>query len=168
MQPLHVSLTIHSRTSFGMWGRVTHPEQCVASAAETASPVSTNVREETSVTFTACDVDKIPVNHRLPTPYDPRDFEVLLIDVHGKKIRGRWAPEVEYSGDGVYTARFKCGTSGQFGLNLQLDDVDMGRIEVEAICPNDLVVVSGGRCGCQAGFFQLTAWSDCEMCEPGK
>jgi hypothetical protein len=160
---------VQARTRFVVWGSGGLGANCALSEQPTldgGGAVTVGVQRR--VPFTACDSDQLPVDHQLPTQGDPRRPSVSLL------AAGRDVPAsvpIEYASDGMYAALLTVPTHGTFHVTVHLDDHD-GLLAGDAVCPssgaNRRVPLPSGRCGCGAGFHQLTEAEDCEPCAPSK
>eukprot|EP00966_Prymnesium_polylepis_P303601 7013251-Prymnesium_polylepis.1 len=152
---LEVALTVVAQTSFVMWARVAPPERCVPSSEAAALELSsTTVSVQRSVPFTACDIDGIPVDHRLPSPTDARAFSASLnASAHHPLVSQSSATtRVEYTSGGVYDLLLLVPTHDAFTVQLKLAEEAVGTLVGNATYPNDRTPLGGGDCGCRPGF----------------
>ena len=120
-----VSLLVASITSKMAWGRVPAEELC----SNRLSSVHLIVGIGTSVPFTACDYEELPVVHGLPSPRDDRRFTAFL-DSDGRLLFPA------YVGQGIYEAAVQVSTHGTHSLRVELDsDTAVGILSMQAACP---------------------------------
>eukprot|EP00966_Prymnesium_polylepis_P239038 5528553-Prymnesium_polylepis.1 len=96
-QPVHISLSVQASTSFTVWGHVVTAAECVQSARATLD-LTTVAGKLRYVAFTACDSDRLPVDHQLPSAADRRRFFASLDTATSKNE----TMQIEYVGSGVY------------------------------------------------------------------
>jgi len=170
-QPLHVFLAVQARTSFALWGRVTHPERCVADAlrprftqlSHATLDDSTVVGQIRREAFTACDVDRIPVDHRLPSQADTRAFSAQL-RLSSSSVQLR----VEYATSGIYDLLLTVPAQGYFVVELLLGDKSTAHLNGTAECSGDQETIGDGTCACMSGFEPLATSNRCRRCGPGQ
>jgi len=133
----------------------------------------------TNISFTACDVEGLPLRHSLPTARDglpdPRSFFALLRnDTTGDSL----AVPIDSPAGGRYVAVVIPGLLGIFSLQLRLGmDEDtrsatpkQGELLVEVLCPVGLVADPSARsCTCDRGYTPKSAdvLAGCEPCAAG-
>eukprot|EP00966_Prymnesium_polylepis_P173999 4025720-Prymnesium_polylepis.1 len=187
---LEVALSVQAQTSFVEWGRVAPPQRCSRSSSDhnyTLSPDrSSTVSVQSSASFTACDIERIPVDHQLPSPTDPRSFAVSL---NASAQHHAASSRIEYYHGGIYDIYFTVPTHGAFTIELRLAGAPIALLVGGAACPGDRVPLSDGSCGCRMGsspapidsllglppcepcpintFKQLHGHEPCQSCPPG-
>ena len=128
----------------------------------------------TTLSFTACDFDGLPVSRVLPRPGDPRRFDATLARASGNALPSASAEpafdlEVEYVAGGLYYAHVTVLRGlGEFELRLELggESILYGQ-PVNVSCADGQVALDDGlTCGCDAGE-QANADPDAELpCSP--
>ena len=175
---LYVSAdTVASRSSWGLptEGRCVSLEAQRENQVREASWLKLRIGSRTGLDFQACDLDGLVVQHKLPSEYDSRRFEVIptLVDSpfqeHPFATLSSEVATVAYVGGGAYNVRFHFSTPGNYSLNLTLGSELVGlplRLIVE--CPlREAPILSGSTCGCAPGLELLGA-GQCELCPEGK
>ena len=109
------------------WGRVFAEEPC----SDKLLSVQLIVGIGTSVPFTACDDEALPVAHGLPSPTDDRRFTASL------GSDGRQLIPTYYVGQGIYEAAVLASTHGTRTLHVELNSTTAGgTLMLLAKCPN--------------------------------
>eukprot|EP00966_Prymnesium_polylepis_P325966 7381898-Prymnesium_polylepis.1 len=113
--------------------------------------------------FTACDDDRLPVDHQLPSQMDERRFSAHL-EATGT---ARQSVRYDYLGTGVYELQLAVPTRGAFAVDLQLGDASVARLTGQAACSEDRAPLADGSCGCKAGSEPKSGTRDCQRCVQG-
>ena len=167
IQELGVSLTVQSRTSFAVWGELRWEPKvqrlCDPSLINSRDDGVSTVGVALHFPLTACDVDRLPVDHPLPNQRDARSFSALL-----GSTQAALAVPIAYAGDGVYNIYLTLSIYGNFSVTLLLADEPVGRLFGVATCPSDgrAVALPDGQCGCPAGT-SLDDRNECTPCDIG-
>ena len=165
-QSLLISLSVQARTSFIAWGRVctngtfAQPLALGEGLATIAMPLldGTVVDVVRRVPFIACDHDRLPVRHQLPSLSDQRSLRAFLHEFGGTSD-----VTIEYTGGGGYDALLTVSWYGPFNLSLRLDAENVF-LSGRAVCASNREAIPGrGSCGCTAGTFESTTRT-CEPC----
>lgn len=175
-----MATVVASRTA---WGAIfQHGSQ--PSVAVSAPKRIGLVGEMQRVSFTACDVDGLPVAHSLPTSRqplpDPRAFTAALLD----EANGETAVDVVHVGDGVYEARVNPRRLGRQWLRLYLGVAGETRADatpgegaavITVGCAKGFIIdATDSTCTCDAGHQRETvvdatgkSFDECVPCAPG-
>ena len=131
-------------------------------------PLSIEFGAATNISFTACDVEGLPLRHSLPTARDglpdPRRFSAeLRNDTTGDSLE----VPVDSPAGGRYIAVVTPGRLGIFSLQLRLGQTAssqlsatpaQGELLVEVVCPAGLVADPAARiCTCDRGYTPKSA-----------
>ena len=169
--PVSASVRALASVSASTWG-----SSCDTSAAQRTANVVQGA--DLLLEVFSCDVDGLPTDHSLPTPYDSRQFTAhLAIDISsGSSL----APiSVEHLGGARYQAAWRGSLLhggglglGDFVLTLQLGGVTVGLpINVTVVCAFGLSVGPDGRCACPPGEERdanANTATSCTACLAGK
>ena len=121
-----VRLLVASRTSKIVWGQVPPRELC--SNRLLSAKVVVDIG--TSVPFTACDEEELPVAHGLPSSTDNRRFTASF-DSDERKLTPT------YLGQGIYKAAVQVGTHGTHSLSVELNgNAAAASLSMQAVCPD--------------------------------
>ncbi|KAL1500157.1 hypothetical protein AB1Y20_012827 [Prymnesium parvum] len=168
-QVFHVSLTVEATTSFAVWGAVPPEEQCPhpTLAASRWFPPGANTSQNSVplaftaipyiIYFTACDSDRLPVQHQVPSTSDPRQFSVLL---EGSPV------SIQYAGEGRYSLRLSRRFHGHANLALLLGGVSLSSIVLQGHCGEGFVESPGSECGCPPNTEPVD--DRCVLCRDGQ
>ena len=108
------------------WGRVLTDELCTSRLIYVPLIVGVG----SSVLFTACDIENLPVAHGLPSPTDDRRFTASL-NSDGKQLTPT------YLGGGTYEIIVQVGTRGTHSLSVELDSTEaVASLSMQAACPD--------------------------------
>ena len=171
--PVHAAVTANVSGAASVWGRASDgacaPLSCSGGARSLNESTGfacedgramaiVQLGKPTRLPFTTCDVDALPVNHRLPLPPvggqegDPR---ALTVHVTPPVVDNIPAPETTlvYAGAGRYEVVLDVRHGlGEYSVALELDGEPLVPLPVLARCPTGLVPLPGNRdCGCDAG-----------------
>lgn len=150
-----VSMAVRTTTHHIVWGSVVGGFCSMTNRSESDSLISATLLVPERASFTACDVDDIPVGHSLPSPTDARLF---IATIEGKE------QSIEYYGGGMYLAKLLINRHGSFYLDIQLGELRW-RHPGRGYCPNGEVQIADGTCGCAAG--EEPVGSRCLPCKVG-
>ena len=117
------------------WGRVFAEELC----SDRLLSVQLIVGIGTSVPFTACDDEALPVAHGLPSPTDDRRFTASLDGQQSSPT---------YVGQGIYEATVLASTHGTHALHIELNSNAVGgTLTLLVACPSSgrTVALATGR-----------------------
>ena len=161
--------TVANTTTWGMFS----PDQARAGCANISSPGVLEVRIGQTVTqsFTACDLEALPVNHPLPGARDARTFGARLARVgnDGTPEATSTTQAVVYASAGVYDVQVVApAVIGPYRLTLALNDEAVpGHVDVRVICSQGLIELADGiSCGCEAGEYLKADGTQCLPCLP--
>ena len=117
---------VSTKTAKAVWGRVPTNGMCNAVLLPEARLV---VGEESSVSFTACDNDDLPVAHSVPSSTDLRSFTAFL------GVTALSSPV--YVGDGTYDVTLQTEFWGEDVLQMEINGSRAGApLKVVASCPS--------------------------------
>eukprot|EP00966_Prymnesium_polylepis_P172026 3977917-Prymnesium_polylepis.1 len=129
---LKVSLTIRASTSFvvwsfAVWGRTAGEQRCVQGTDRESldrdlvvSALSWgDATVDRRIQFAACDAERIPVDHPLPSWEDQRAF-IAYLKEGGRPHMKQTMARVTYIGNGLYDVSVRPTTYGAFSVELQL------------------------------------------------
>jgi len=148
--PVHISLSVQAATSFAVWGNVDAAAKCAQSAR---APLDLTVAGKLRrAPFTACDADRPPVDHQLPSAADQRRFFASLDTARSESE----TLQIEYLGSGVYDVNVVVPTHGAFAVALRLGNqrsvaLTTANLTGHALCSGNRVGLPGGACGCPPG-----------------
>ena len=156
---LVVTATVHSTT----WGQV-NGSTCSSAAVAPRLDAGTTMGEEILLPFTACDVDDLPVAHRLPSQVDSRSFKAAI---EAPYLAADSQPAaVAYSGEGQYGVLFSLTFHGPVILHLYLGDQHALTINGTSRCRVGKMAAESGVCVCPAGMEPVRK-DDCGACTEG-
>ena len=157
---LYVSAPILASTS--IWGPPTNESVCEADDESDDNPIKVVLGQVERVQFTACDVDRLPVDHD-----DEGSFNANLVD---RSSGTNHSLAVVYENRGMHAVLLSEQRLGAFGLRLSFNNGQVG-IEraVQVVCPPGQIELSDGvSCGCAAGTFLSEVSANVLVCEPCK
>ena len=167
---LQVSATTVANTT--TWGTFS-PDQARAGCTNISSPGVLEVRigQTATQSFTACDLEALPVNHPLPGARDARTFGARLARVgnDGMPEATSTTQTIVYASAGVYDVQVVApAVIGPYWLTLALNDEAVpGHVEVRVICSQGLIELADGiSCGCEAGEYLKADGTQCLPCQP--
>ena len=163
--PVTLSVSATTSTNTTTWGKLNADQGRVGCAAISRPGVlQVRVGQTVEQSFTACDVEALPVNHPLPGVTDPRTFGAQLTRVTRNGARkleeavSTTAQVVVYASAGVYDVQVAASPDaliGLYKLTLALDAEPIaGHVDVQVNCPEGLIELADGvSCGCEAGQY---------------
>ena len=168
--PVLLLVNTESSVQTSSWGKVSPAQDCsdpsqrqgVSVGANGAATLSGALAgQELVVSFTACDLDALPVAKQAP---DTRPFSALVLRASGGAI----SAEMRYNAFGVYDIIVMPPTVGAYTLKVQLGgmNVSAGELYFTAHCPVGLAELPNGACGCPAGL-EVQADGECALCSAG-
>ena len=169
------------------WGTVPAGTTCDnTSDAASSVPMHVGLGETRDVIFTACDRDRMPVAHELPTDLDRRMFGAALhrVDSASTALQRVGSPlntlgtrmQVEAISGGLYKARVTADPNGGVGLHHLIVDLD-GQLmpmpmPIVLVCPPPLMPTENNQsCACPAGTASSAVQTpprECVACTAGK
>ena len=154
------------------WGAVDEGARCSQATHSSTAIISQPMHTVLTVPFTACDLDGLPVAHRLPSTSDARAFSVSLHHQDGVEASSsgtEYTAGVHYLANGRYELRLELLVRRNFTVTLLLGDQQVGvQQAVRAVCPATKEPLPNGfDCGCQRGSIFNEETALCEPCPVG-
>ena len=168
--PVEAQVSASVVANASAWGNVLAGSTCDQSQL---SPINMLLGEQRDVFFTACDVDRLPVAHELPTERDRRTFAAVLSRQEGAGPAAEWIT-VPVVGLGGSSYKATVTVTQNIGLHLLTVDLAGERLAFSmpllVTCPSPLIPFDNNRsCSCPAGYEESAAGSlECAMCPTGK
>eukprot|EP00966_Prymnesium_polylepis_P050251 1163318-Prymnesium_polylepis.1 len=153
------------------WGWVQAGASC---STPQRNSESLQLGKRSTLAFTACDTDGLPVDRILPRPEDNRTFQVSIERSSGVMLADNFDLEISYNGGGLYNAHFTMIRGlGMAQLLLILGSEIVPNVQqLNVTCPTGTVPLSDSlTCGCDAGYqanIDPGAENPCNPCPEGQ
>jgi len=150
--PVLVKLYVSASTvaSTSIWGTTNAGGLCDGTASEENEILEVQLGSPLATSFTACDLDHLPVDHD-----DGSNFKASLTDSSGGAV---YELPIAYTGYGRYTVYVDAPKMGLFLLRLSLASAN-GTTELVSVERSVKIV-------CAAGYY-ASVLSECISCPPG-
>ena len=150
--PVLVKLYVSASTvaSTSIWGTNNDGGLCDDTASEEKETLNVQLGSPLATSFTACDLDRLPVDHD-----DGSNFKASLTDLSGHTV---FKLPIAYTGYGRYTVSVDAPKMGLFLLRLSLASAN-GTTELVSFERSVKIV-------CAAGYY-ASLLSECISCPPG-
>ena len=162
-----IFLTIRAMTTAAVWGKVQKNGRC-QETVDAVPSMTHQLNDQIDIHFVACDVEMLPVEHRLPTVEDPREFSIRIRDANGEALQREVAfrVSIDMTSPGRYVVQLTLLHLAEYTLELVLANKPVATpLTIKAVCPKGRVPY-GIECGCARGTIYNGETGVCEACPP--
>ena len=161
-----IFLSVSASTTAAAWGTVLENGRC-AETVDAATSMTHSLDDQIDLHFVACDVEMLPVQHRLPTVDDPREFSITVRHAGGEAREGvDYRVTMGVASPGKYVVQLTLLHLAKFTVQLVLADEPVARpLSITTECPKGRVP-HGVECGCAQGTVYNSDTAVCEACPP--
>ena len=123
--------------------------------------------DQIDLRFVACDVEMLPVQHRLPSASDPREFSVIVRHASGEALEGTdYRLNMDATSPGKYVVQLTLFHLAEYTVRLVLADKPVAKpLSITTKCPTGRVPIDLS-CGCAQGTIYNDDTMVCEACPP--
>ena len=159
-----IFLSVSASTMAAVWGTVLEKGRC-AEAVGAVTSMRHSVDDQIELHFVACDVELLPVHHRLPSTSDPREFSVTIYHASDKALEGiDYRFTIDVASPGRYIVRLRLLHLAEYTVQLVLADEPVATpLSITTECPIGRVPY-GHECGCAQGTIYNYDSMVCEAC----
>jgi hypothetical protein len=161
-----IFLSISASTTSAVWGTVPEGKRC-DQATGALSAFAQPLEGQLDLHFTACDLEHLPVQHRLPTVSDPREFSTIIRHANGEALKGLdYDVTMDMITPGKYLVQLTFLRLADYTVQLLLSEKQVAEpITISTECPAGRVPAGDGTCGCKKGFWLSTTGTvECLPC----
>ena len=161
-----IFLTVSASTVAAVWGTVLENGRCTEALGAVTS-MTHSLDDQINLHFVACDVEMLPVHHRLPSERDPREFSVIIRHAGGEALEEiDFGVTIDVTSPGKYVVQLKLFHLAEYTVQLVLADKPVAiPLSITTECPVGRVPY-GHECGCAQGTTYNGDSMVCVACPP--
>ena len=146
-----IFLSVSASTTAAVWGTVPENGRCTEAVGAVTS-MTHSLDDQIDLRFVACDVEMLPVQHRLPSASDPREFSVIVRHASGEALEGTdYRLTMDATSPGKYVVQLTLFHLAEYTVRLVLADKPVAKpLSITTKCPTGRVPIDLS-CGCAQG-----------------
>ena len=162
-----IFLSVSASTTAAVWGMMVQNGRCAAEAVGAVMSMTHSLKDQIDLHFVACDVEMLPVQHRLPSADDPREFSITVRHASGEALEGvDFRVMMDVTSPGKYVVQLTLLRLAVYTVQLVLADQPVATpLSIITECPTGRVP-HGLGCGCAQGKVYNGETLVCEACPP--
>ena len=161
-----IFLSVSASTIAAAWGTASENGRCTEAVGAVTS-MTHSLDDQIDLHFVACDVEMLPVQHRLPSASDPREFSVMVRHASGEALEGTdYRLTMDATSPGKYVVQLTLLHLAEYTVQLVLADKPVAKpLSITTKCPTGRVPIDLS-CGCAQGTIYNDDTMVCEACPP--
>ena len=161
-----IFLSVSASTMAAVWGTLLENGRC-GEAVGAVTSMTHSLEDQIDLHFVACDVEMLPVHHRLPSESDPREFSVIIRHAGGEALEEiDFHVTIDVTSPGKYVVQLTLFHLAEYIVQLVLADEPVATpLSITTECPAGRVPY-GHECGCSQGTIYNDDSMVCVACPP--